>query len=147
MVSYRASTRTEGTNLVIAGLVRTEQPLVQMKVVVTPHRTATAPAEGAAEGETEAKKTAEPLTDAVGFLYFRYWDGTGWVKTWSDAALPKGVEINLGVEGVSPGTVPEDYPFELFRRVVYLPGSTVSYGGLSERSVLEDLGFEPGEMP
>ena len=131
LVRYGVST-TPGTNEVIAGLFRTEEALVEYKQVV----------------ETSASVSVAPtnamaglLTDSFRYLRFRYWDGTQWVSSWSKASLPRGVEITLGseaapVEAVNPVApapiasalreVPrnEEYPYEVFQRIVYLPGST-----------------------
>ncbi len=141
VVSYGITTKMEGTNPVVSGLLRTERPLVQLKVIES-H----SPAPLSTEPEPEAKRTPEPLTDAVGFLYFRYWDGTAWLPAWKDAELPQGVEVTLGAEPASPGTTPEDYPFEMFRRVVYLPGHGTSEGFV-ERTVIEESNLSPEATP
>src|SRR5690606_21423107 len=64
-----------------------------------------------------------PLTARIGFLQFRYWDGTNWVDEWSGMDLPGGVEISLGREPAPVESPEEEYPYERFRRVVYLPFS------------------------
>lgn len=70
-----------------------------------------------------AARTDQPLTDKLKFLQFRYWDGKEWVDNWGDFELPGGVEISLGREAMPPEAGAEGYPFEIFRRVVFLPQS------------------------
>lgn len=65
-----------------------------------------------------------PLTDRVQFLNFRYWAGTNWIDSWSGLDLPGGVEITLGRDPMPAESSGEGYPFELYRRVIYLPNST-----------------------
>jgi type II secretory pathway pseudopilin PulG len=65
-----------------------------------------------------------PLTERVQFLQFRYWAGTNWVDSWSGMDLPAGVEMTLGHDPMPPESGAEGYPYELFRRVIYLPNST-----------------------
>jgi len=72
-----------------------------------------------------------PTTEAVRFMRFRYWDGVGWQTGWTNSAPPRGVEIVLGsepqLEEMSTDGVVEEYPFEQFRRVVFVPaGETLS---------------------
>ena len=57
----------------------------------------------------------------IQFLRFRYWDGSTWSETWSAPDLPIGVEVSLGGEPLPPESTAEEYPFELYRRVIYLP--------------------------
>ena len=65
-----------------------------------------------------------PLTERVQYLQFRYWAGTNWVESWSGMNLPGGVEVTMGREPMPVDAGAEGYPFELFRRVIYLPNST-----------------------
>jgi type II secretory pathway pseudopilin PulG len=55
------------------------------------------------------------------FLRFRYYDGTNWLEAWSAPELPVGIEVSLGGEPLPPELTAEDYPFEVYRRVIYLP--------------------------
>lgn len=77
-----------------------------------------------------------PLTDRIQYLKFRYWSGVEWVDSWSSLDLPRGVEVSIG-----PATMPMDatteYPFEVFRRVIFLPrsahpGNEVDFGEAEE---------------
>jgi type II secretory pathway pseudopilin PulG len=65
-----------------------------------------------------------PLTERVQYLQFRYWAGTNWVESWSGMNLPDGVEITMGRDPIPLDAAAEGYPFEFFRRVIYLPNST-----------------------
>lgn len=60
------------------------------------------------------------------YLRFRYYDGTNWLDSWSAPQLPIGVEVSLGVDPLPPEMAPEDYPFEVYRRVIFLPGAAAS---------------------
>jgi hypothetical protein len=89
------------------------------------------------------------LTDRFRFLSLRYSDGTpavapggqrdlaDWSPNWTGRDLPVGIEITLGVEPLPENTDPLDYPFETFRRVVYLPAGRKA----------DAAGAEAGEGP
>ena len=67
-----------------------------------------------------------PLTDKIQHLQFRYWSGTNWVDSWGGLDLPRGVEVTVGSDPmpVEVGSSSlEGYPFEFFRRVIFLPNS------------------------
>jgi prepilin-type N-terminal cleavage/methylation domain-containing protein len=94
----------------------------------------------------ELQATRLPLTDRIRFLQFRYWEGTNWVDTWNRLELPSGVEITVGREPMpaetaapvsssddSNGSPEQPYPYEVFRRVVYLPNSK-SPGNQAEKA-------------
>jgi type II secretory pathway pseudopilin PulG len=138
-----------GTNQSIAGITRTEEPLVEYKEVIE---------NSASVSLTPANSSAPLLTESFRYLRFRYWDGAEWVASWSKPALPRGVEITLGSEPapsealnpVAPAPVAsafpdvprsEDYPFEVFQRIVYLPGSSTEgvplvFSGISTNTPL-----------
>lgn len=67
---------------------------------------------------------AKLLSQYARFLRFRYWDGTTWQVEWTTGGLPRAVEVALGEQPLPEGVEPVDYPFEMTRRVVYLPGSS-----------------------
>jgi prepilin-type N-terminal cleavage/methylation domain-containing protein len=99
----------------VSGLTRSEDPL-QRK-----------PVEFVADSDPSSTNGVPwrraPMTiDQFSFLRFRYWNGSSWLDTWSAPELPAGVEVSLGAEPLPEETTPEEYPFELFRRVIYLPG-------------------------
>ena len=60
------------------------------------------------------------------FLWLRYWDGQAgdWATGWDGGDLPLAVEIVLGREELPEDMEPADYPYETFRRVVYVPGGS-----------------------
>ncbi len=83
-------------------------------------------------GQTEDKAAAprlELVVDPLRFARFRYWDGQGWMDMWNGPAPPAAVEIVLGGEPLPEGLTPEEYPYEYYRRIVYLPGHRM---GLTE---------------
>lgn len=142
------------TNAPPASLVRTEEPLTKMRIVTDANSAVPAAA-------PPAKPPPQPLTSAIQYLRFRYWDGSAWSSSWSGTTLPKGVEVSLGSEppaddqsfdefeygnfylgpggsterGASspPSSQPAAPPLagaqeevpKVFRRVIYLPGSSV----------------------
>ena len=63
-----------------------------------------------------------PLTDRIKHLQFRYWHGTNWFESWTGLDLPSGIELIVGADPM-PLESNEGYPFEYFRRVIYLPNS------------------------
>jgi len=60
------------------------------------------------------------LTPHVKYLRFRYWDGNGWLGSWTGGDLPGAVEITLGPT-ILPENPLEDFDDEFFRRVVFIP--------------------------
>jgi prepilin-type N-terminal cleavage/methylation domain-containing protein len=145
LVSYHLGRSIERSNVVVAGLVRTEQPTVDVRPRAAPART------NEVAGEREAKpapatRGPEPVTDAIRYVRFRYWGGDDWKESWSAVELPKAVEISFGGEPLPDSTAPDDYAFDLYRRVIYLPGSEAS-GGLSTISVMTDEGLPGEETP
>jgi len=59
--------------------------------------------------------------EQIQFLRFRYFNGASWLDNWSSPGLPVGIEVTLGNEPLPAESTPEDYPFELYRRVICLP--------------------------
>lgn len=115
LVSYGTEVSREDTNVI--GLARAEEPLVELR---------TAPASEAVLPDIDAttnKANTILITDAFRYIRFRYYDGYNWLESWSDTFLPKGVEVTLGSEPMPPEVELEEYPYEVFRRVIYLPGS------------------------
>jgi type II secretory pathway pseudopilin PulG len=118
LVSYGVNRAADGTNLVIAGITRIERPFAgasfgSSKTALT----------GAVPATNLTNQVSEPITEDLHFLRFRYWDGSNWLDSWSDSALPQGVEVSLGVEPLPQDELPEDYSREIFRRIIWLPGS------------------------
>ena len=102
---------------IVEGLERTCQKVLSAPVV-------------ADDEEAQAQQvTTVLLTPHIKFLYVRYWDGAGWQPSWGGGDLPAAVEITLGTEPLEEEMAPEDYPYPVFRRVVYVPGSTLAFSG------------------
>jgi type II secretory pathway component PulJ len=147
-IGYSVSISTEGTNLVTAGLVRTEETCVETRRAAerpAPSSTVNRVVGGLAQDTpvTEVAETRpgrpEPMSEAIRYVRFRYYGDSGWVERWSGGSLPRGVEITLSaelVEEVPEGEMPTQ---EIFRRVVYLPQTG---GGAPSGSVLDDLSME-----
>ncbi|MEX2216767.1 MAG: prepilin-type N-terminal cleavage/methylation domain-containing protein [Phycisphaeraceae bacterium] len=67
--------------------------------------------------------TTTLLSQEMRFIWFQYWDGSQWVPEWTEQpVLPLAVQITLGNEPLPEGSNPQEYPFETWRRVVFLPG-------------------------
>ena len=141
-VSYRVTTSEDGTNTIVTGIIRTEAPLVEERTVVA------AQLEGSVTVASEAapKRAPEPLTDAIHFVRFRFWNGSAWQESWSGHALPRGVEVSLGVDPLPEGLLPDEYPSELFRRVIFLPGGGTGAAEMTSTNALEE-GTEGGMEP
>lgn len=132
-VTYRAIYSGDATNLTVGGLTRLDEPAVEPVATPPPAAGANVPAteafgdaaEQLAAGVTNAVASTtspvEPLTEAIRFLNFRFWDGTAWRDAWSGVAPPPGVEISLGFEPLPAEVTPDLYPGEVFRRVIFLP--------------------------
>ncbi len=132
-VTYRATFSGDATNLTVSGLTRADEPAVELIASpLAPVPAATPASEpigdaaeeiaaGVTNAPTVATGAAEPLTEAIRFLNFRFWDGTAWRDSWSGVAPPPGVEVSLGFEPLPADTTPDLYPGEVFRRVIFLP--------------------------
>lgn len=118
LVRYGVGSNLEETNVVVSGLVRTETPVVETRRAVLESRRTDSVAP---ESASAPVRRPEPITDAIRFIRFRYWDGAGWVDTWTTHRLPQAVEIELGTEPLPAELLPADYPYDVFRRVVVVP--------------------------
>lgn len=99
------STMLESTNTTVPEITRSEEPLVESRLTATNSADAV-------------------LSRDFRLLRFRYWDGVAWKETWDGAALPHGVEITLGTDVSTNETGTMELGSDVFRRVVYLPGSS-----------------------
>lgn len=136
-VSFATVYGTNGTDVVVRGLDRTETPLGVSGAAAAP---APAPAAlaPALAADTNAASLAllpaptnqvtEPFAEAVRFVRFRYWDGASWQPGWTNANPPLGVELVLAAEAVPADAPPDSWPAEPLRRVVYLPGGVAHPG-------------------
>jgi type II secretory pathway pseudopilin PulG len=61
------------------------------------------------------------LISQIRFFHLRYWDGASWSDAWPGPDLPVGIEVSLGADPLPPELAVDAYPFEVFRRVIYLP--------------------------
>lgn len=136
LVTYSLGSARDGTNLLATGLVRLEQATVETRPRATTTMTNESPAATEAKPARE-EPGPEPMTDAIRFLRFRYWNGEDWQETWTEIDLPKAVEISLGGEPLPEKVEPDNYPFDLFRRVIYLPGNAVG-AGLGSMAIFGD---------
>lgn len=82
------------------------------------------------------------LTGRLRFLRLRYWDGQTWLDSWSGGDVPMAVEVAMGVEPLPEGTDPQTYPYELFRRTIYVPAGQKA--GASRRLIGAD---QAGALP
>ena len=120
LIRYAALRSLGGTN--ISGLTRSEEPLVKKSI------------EPAEEGEVSPTNSiptrrSPAVIEQFQFIRFRYWNGTSWLDSWAAPELPYGVEVSLGAEPLPDGTSPDEYPYELFRRTIYLSGHARDSGG------------------
>jgi prepilin-type N-terminal cleavage/methylation domain-containing protein len=121
VVGYRlgVSQDADGNN-VINGVERTSQRL--------------ATAQAAEEGkQIEVKR----LAPSMRFLRLRYWNGTTWLESWSRSDLPGAVEIVMGEQPLPDGVLPMEYPYDTFRRVVYVPAGAKTPTGTIIRGLDE----------
>jgi len=107
------------------GLVRGEVPVLESDFYLSEDESA-----GTSDSDliaTVPHPSPQLLTEHLRYLQFRYWDGASWQESWSRLVLPLGIEVTLGAEPL-PEEAPEEgspweYPFEVFRRIIYLPAS------------------------
>ena len=119
LVAYGVTSALEGTNLVTSGIFRSEQPLIEK-----PHPPGQILGQTNTGSVFQTNAQVAPLTEAIHYLRARYCGGGEWADTWDSTDPPKGVEISLGIEPLPEGTDPADYPYEIFRRIIYLPGGS-----------------------
>lgn len=131
IVSYTTTTAREGTNTVVTGVSRTEEPMgAKAKPATTnlftPNLTPSVNLAGAAlsppiaDASNVVNQAAAPMTELVRYLHFSYWDGTGWIGNWSSRQLPLGVMVTIAFDSVPEGLEAEDMDVEIYRRVIDL---------------------------
>jgi len=118
-VRYSVESQMTGTNVVAKAFSRTEEPVVESR--------RPAAHAGAVVLDTPETKRSEPLSEEIRFVRFRYWDGKAWLDSWDGTGMPSGVEINLGFEEPPSEEGAAALPDDVFRRVVYLPGSVATH--------------------
>lgn len=137
-INLQADQDLEGTNLVVKGISRSEEPLgVRPRsskpadgslVLTNPaiSTNTTRPASGLSLEPRTQRRRSDLLSDAIRFVQFRYWDGAAWVDGWTNSSPPSGVELTLSCDPPMEGTNRDEYSSELFRRVVFIPGAEAS---------------------
>ena len=151
MVSYSLS---QNTNPGAAGLLRLEQYLGAKNAGAASSAASVAPATNDTvalastndQTDLQAPSTNGPprrsgsVISQIQYLRFRYWDSTNWLDSWTAAGLPAGVEVSLGNDPMPEDTLMEDtdsqeYPYDLFRRVIYVPNHTAAPAGAGADAV------------
>lgn len=128
--AYRTTVEITGTNSVITGITR-EESLLLPKLLSPVNSTVDAresvPSEIELSGieptpeNISTNRVLEPLTDAIRFLQFQFWDGSAWRDSWTGTNPPRGLEVTVGLDPLPADVTPINYPFEKFRRIIYLP--------------------------
>lgn len=114
-VRYRLE-MADGTN--VTGLFRSEEPLVAKMEVVQQDQL----------GDTNSVTSLDnplPVIEEIRFLQLRYWAGTNWQEEWNSTSLPESIEVTLGPEASTNELELVELAPDLFRRIIYLPGSRV----------------------
>ena len=126
LVTYSLVQDTNTTNNATdTGLVRVEESLAKASSLNASLVAATNDPSVALPPGTVAPHNGSVATQ-IQFLRFRYWDGSTWADAWSGPDLPLGVEVSLGADRLPVELTPDEYPFELYRRVIYLPNHAVN---------------------
>ena len=116
---------TNGTQVMIQGLDRTETPLSLALPLATPTPDLAADATNSLDlslsSDIATNQVTDPFAGLVRYVRFRYWDGGNWQSAWNNANPPPGVEIILATDRLPDDAEPDTFPPEPFRRVVFLP--------------------------
>jgi type II secretory pathway pseudopilin PulG len=134
-VSYSLISSLDGTNLVPAGLTRTEEPCVELRRTLE----VTRPGAGVEIRPAVQPSSPDPLSETICYLRFRYWDGANWLESWRGTSLPVGVEVTLGLEPLTEKLEPGETSPEVFRRTIYLPANTGPSSGASPLQTSEPV--------
>jgi len=121
---------SEGTNII--GLARSDETLLEARSLRG--------ANDLLAGQT-SPNTAPLLSDQIRFLRFRYWEGKAWQDSWKSSELPAAIEVSLGMDPLPPGIEFAEYPYELFRRIIYLPGSSSEVKWFSYTEPVQSMSF------
>ena len=124
LVSYSLVQSTNGSTG--SGLVRSEQFLSKRTTPVLFTNE-----DDTSLGGGNSAPTNGLAIEQIQFLRFRYYDGTNWLEAWSAPGLPVGIDVSLGVEPLPPELTPDEYPFEAYRRIIYLPNHAAA-GALAQ---------------
>lgn len=142
VVSYRTVVDSKGTNLVVTGIRRDEEPALDL---VEPRRGGSGALVTAMESEGATNRVEQPSTEAIRHLAFRFWDGAAWKDTWNSFTPPAGLEVQLASEMISAESTNADAGTDIFRRVVVIPAGalTARPRGSTRTPALEEGGDAP----
>jgi len=86
------------------------------------------------------------LTSDFKFIRFRFWDGVEWQESCGGGQMPVAVEMCIGEEALPEETEPAEYPYPVFRRVVYMPSgaATAEGDGAEGGAIIRGLGEGAG---
>jgi type II secretory pathway component PulJ len=125
-VTFTALVNTNGTNSALIGLDRNEESLYSFDITnalpVSTNQLTLSTNDPSLMVPDQTNVVVEPFADMVRFVRFRYWDGSAWQASWTNAAPPPGVEIVLAATTLPDDAAPDALPPDAFRRVIYLPG-------------------------
>lgn len=143
VVSYRTVVDSNGTNLVVTGIRRDEEPAIDWTESTrgTTSRSITT----ALDTEGTTNRVEKPSTDAIRHLAFRFWDGAMWKDTWNSFTPPAGLEVQLASEMISTESTNADSGTDIFRRVVVIPAGAMAVR--SRASTSTPLQSEGGDAP
>ena len=117
LVSY--SLVQDTNNVTDSGLLRSETSLAQGSSTNASLLATNDPSVSLSSGGPVPRNGT--VANQIQFLHFRYWDGSVWAEAWTGPDLPMGVEVSLGADPLPTELPADEYPFELYRRVIYLP--------------------------
>ncbi|MHC4294129.1 MAG: PulJ/GspJ family protein [Planctomycetota bacterium] len=141
LIGYRLRnyTHAETGELVAEGIEQTRQKVLTMQVIEDLREREDEPYRVAGSLDLEPRQIDTALIGpGVRFIAFRYFADGMWMENWSGSRLPLGVELTLGTEPLAEDIKPADYPYEKFRRVIYLPGASRWRPGTIVRGFEED---------
>jgi type II secretory pathway pseudopilin PulG len=126
LVSYSVATNSQGTNAaVVIGFNRVETPLVELRTTSATTNSEPLSFNGAMDPTVAlTNQVVEPMTRAIRFVRFRYFNGSEWMDSWDGVDLPRGVEATFGTEPVLPDD--EVFGGEQFMRVIFVPAGRAS---------------------
>lgn len=136
LITYAVAGSTDTNSTNAAGLTRREEPLVDFRTVNA----------AVSVESTNAVPPPSLLTDQLRLLRFRYWDGAKWQLFWAENRLPAAVEVTLGAENVAADSESEELGENVFRRVIFLPGSAASSLASRSSSTNSTLSAEGSEV-
>jgi hypothetical protein len=88
----------------------------------------------------QSQELAVLLTGQIKFLHLRYWDGQAWQNSWGGGDVPSAVQVVLGVQPLPQDTDPLEYPYETFRRTIFVPAGHKGDGGPRVIGLEEEAG-------